>query len=349
MNGISVVIPNWNGADTLPLVLNRVYSVMNGQHLPYEVILVDDASTDASLDVLKGFPGVRLGVSPKNQGFSKTANRCVASARYDLVLLISNDIMLSGSIINLIDHFDDPKVFAVSPQVRWLNNGAFAYGKRTAQWDNGYFKVKEHQFIATPVNTLFACGGSAMFRKSMFMELGGFDDLYKPFYWEEIDLSYRAWKRGYTVIHDPRATVYNTDCGVIKKNFKQLYVKLISGRNSYLFLWKNITDKNYIRQHLNILFPSLLGDAVRNKWRFPLCALMALLRLPAVLRRRSIEKQQAVVSDEMIFARVAENALNTATGVNNIKENKYEEEQEVCAHESCGNHTSTYGLTAFSG
>ncbi len=347
MNGISVVIPNWNGADTLPLVLNRVYAVMNGQHLPYEVILVDDASTDSSLEVLKDFPRVRLGISPKNQGFSKTANRCVASAQYDLVLLISNDILLSGSIINLIDHFEDPNVFAVSPQVRWLNNGAFAYGKRTVQWDNGYFKVNEHPFVATPVNTLFACGGSAMFRKSMFMELGGFDDLYKPFYWEEIDLSYRAWKRGYKVIHDPRATVYNTDCGVIKKNFKQLYIKLISGRNSYLFLWKNITDKTCIRQHLAILLPSLLGDALRNKWRFPACALMALLRFPTVLRRRSLEKQQAVVSDETIFTRVADNAIC----VNNIKENKCEstEEQEVCANESCGNYSSSYGLTAFSG
>ncbi len=350
MNGISIVIPNWNGARTLPFVLKRVYEVMNAQQCPFEVIVIDDASTDESLETLKDFPQVRLGISQRNQGFSKTANRCVASARYELVFLISNDILLTGSINPMIEHFDDPKVFAVSPQVRWRNNGVFAYGKRTVQWDNGYFKVKEHPFIATPVYTLFACGGSAIFRKSLFMELGGFDDLYKPFYWEEIDLSYRAWKRGYTVIHEPRSTVYNTDRGVIKTNFKRWYIKLISGRNSYLFLWKNINSAKYMRRHLSILLPSLIADVLHNQWRFPLCVLMALLRLPAVLRRRSVEKQHVVVDDESVFELVASNEYYTATSVDHNMENKQETgTQEVFSHESRGNHPSAYGLTAFSG
>lgn len=349
MNGISIVIPNWNGLQTLPAVLQRVYDVMNVLGAPFEVIMVDDASTDSSLDVLHKFPRVRLAISKKNQGFSATANRGVEVARYDLVFLMSNDILIDHSLRAMIGHFDDPSVFAVSPQVRWRSTGTFAYGKRSANWENGYFKVQEHPFIASPVPTLFACGGSAMFRKSIFMELGGFDTLYHPFYWEEIDLGYRAWKRGYRTVHEPRATVYNTDNGVIKSNFKQRYVKLISGRNSYLFLWKNITGASLVRQHLRILAPSLFEDICRNAWRFPLCAIMALFRLPQVLRSRSRERQFQVRSDEQIWSIVAGNECTGSMPSYTVTQQEQTQQQQEQYNESRRNHTGTHGVTAFSG
>ncbi len=303
MNGVSIVIPNWNGADKLVDTIEALLWNLKELSYPFEIIVVDDASTDNSREILRVFDNITIEYNNTNQGFSKTANKGVQLAGYDLVFIMSNDIVIGDSFESLIAHFNDPSVFAVSPQVMW-SDGRFAYGKRSVMWHHGYFKVREHSEYTYPVHTLFACGGSGMFRRNVFLELGGFDDMYSPFYWEEIDLCYRAWKRGYTVIHDPRAVVCNNSAGVIKKHFSPRYIKHISGRNSYLFLWKNITSPNLIREHVRCLLPSLLKEIFACRFRFPMCFFAALEYLPQVLFMRRQEKRHAGLSDNEVIARV---------------------------------------------
>ncbi len=297
MKGISVVIPNWNGADKLKTNLPQINEKIKKLGVSYEILVVDDASTDDSLRVLESFPFVRVFSCDKNEGFSKTANRGVWLAQYDLVFIISNDIVLGDSPEHLFEHFKDKSVFAVSPEVRWLDTGKFAYGKRGVEWKNGYFRVKEKKQTKLPCYSLFACGGSAVFRRNMFLDLGGFDKIYHPFYWEEIDLSYRAWKRAYKVIHDPRSVVFNSSCGVIKKYFSKKYIKLISARNSYIFVWKNISTPKLVSEHLSNLLPSILKDLKSGRFRFPLSCLLALFKLPSVIIRRFVEKEKNLLTD----------------------------------------------------
>ncbi len=297
MKGISVVIPNWNGADRLKINLPQINKKIQKLGYLYEILVIDDASTDDSLKVLESFSFVRVFSCDENEGFSKTANRGVWLAQYDLVFIISNDILLGDSLEHLFDHFNDHLVFAVSPEVRWSDTDKFAYGKRAVDWENGCFRVKEIKQTKLPCYTLFASGGSAVFRRSIFLDLGGFDNIYSPFYWEEIDLSYRAWKRGYKVIHEPRSTVLNSSTGVIKKYFSQKHIKLISGRNSYIFLWKNISSQKMFSEHLSNLVPSLIKDIKAGLFRFPKCCFLALLKLPSVLIKRLKEKREKALTD----------------------------------------------------
>jgi len=297
MKGISVVIPNWNGADRLKKNLPQINKKIKQLGYPYEILVVDDASTDESLKVLESFSFVRVFSCDKNEGFSKNANKGVWLAQYELVFIISNDIVPGDSLEHLFDHFKDHSVFAVSPEVRWSGTEEFAYGKRAVDWKNGCFRVEERKQTKLPCYTLFACGGSAVFRRSRFLDLGGFDNIYYPFYWEEIDLSYRAWKRGYKVIHEPRAVVLNSNSGVIKKYFSQKYIKLISGRNSYIFLWKNISSRKLFSDHVLNLFPSLIKDIKAGLFRFPICCFLALLKIPSVLIKRVKEKHEKVLTD----------------------------------------------------
>lgn len=302
MNGISFIIPNWNGAEKLRTTLPALMKVLTAVQYPWEIIVVDDASTDGSVALLSSNPQIRLFVNSINRGFSATANRGVFNASYDVVFIMSNDIILDASINALFHHFSDPATFAVSPKVCWKQSGSYAYGRRGVEWNKGCFKVVEYPESIQSSYTLFACGGSAAYSRDIFIELGGFDALYHPFYWEEIDLSYRAWKRGFVVIHEPRCTVYNDRGGVIKEKFRSWYIKQISGRNSYLFVWKNITCSNMLKQHLATLFPLLLHDLLRGQTRFPLCFMRAVSKLFPTVLRRYTEQREELISDEAVLS-----------------------------------------------
>ncbi|RJP61199.1 MAG: glycosyltransferase [Candidatus Auribacter fodinae] len=320
MNGVSFVIPNWNGLQKLRNTLPNLIEVLKSFPYPNEIIIVDDASTDGSLDYIRLFPQVILGRNISNQGFSRTANRGVELASYDVVFIMSNDIIINPSMSVIFDHFIYDTTFAVSPSVYWMQSKSFAYGKRGVKWEKGCFKVVEYPESNSPVYTLFACGGSAAYDRRLFLDLGGFDVLYHPFYWEEIDLSYRAWKRGYAVIHDPRGKVYNDNTGVIKERHPRWHIQQISGRNSYLFVWKNILNTEMIREHVYNLLPLLFTDLLNARFRFPLCFLRALVRLVSVINGRREEVLGAFVDDVDVISLVNANKQLTVEQCTRLKD-----------------------------
>ena len=91
-----------------------------------------------------------------------------------------------------------------------------------------------------------------------YREIGGFDSLYSPFYWEDIDLSYRAWKQGYSVLFDPEIVVEHHHESTIKSFFSDFYVTSIAYRNQLLFIWKNIYDTRLLAEHNKALIKQLI-------------------------------------------------------------------------------------------
>ncbi len=100
-------------------------------------------------------------------------------------------------------------------------------------------------------NTLWVSGGSAAFRKSIWVKLTGLNTLYNPFYWEDIDISYRAQKAGYKVIFEKESiVVHDHQQGAIKTIYSDDQIKKIAYRNQFFFVWLNITDMKYICSHI---------------------------------------------------------------------------------------------------
>ena len=83
------------------------------------------------------------------------------------------------------------------------------------------------------------------------MDLGGFDEIFAPFYWEDIDLSFRAWQIGYRCIFERKSEVdhFHKE-GAIKKSKSKFLIKTVSYKNQFLFVWKNISDPILLLQHL---------------------------------------------------------------------------------------------------
>ena len=95
ITGISVIIPNYNGKVLLPEVLPTVFAALNNAGLPSEVIVVDDCSTDGTVELLKEkFPTIKILQNEINGGFSITSNKGIKAAQYDWVLLLNSDVKL---------------------------------------------------------------------------------------------------------------------------------------------------------------------------------------------------------------------------------------------------------------
>lgn len=263
---LSIVIPNWNGEVLLKKHLKTVLGVVGNA----EMILVDDGSTDDSVAyVKKTFPEIRVIEKKKNEGFASTVNVGVKAAKGDIVFLLNTDVEPEkGFLEPLLKHFDDPTVFAVGClEISHEEGKIVERGRGIAWWEKGFFVHKRGEVDQS--TTAWVSGGSGAFRKSIWNTLGGMDELYNPFYWEDIDLSYRAVKSGYRLAFEAKSVVHHYhEQGKILTGFSQKKVQTIALRNQFLFIWKNITDWRLQMDHANWTGVRLLQHMLRGNFSF---------------------------------------------------------------------------------
>lgn len=297
---VSVVIPNYNGEElllkNLPELFNELNKYKKGE---IEVIVVDDGSEDNSVNVIKRFPKVKLLINPKNVGFSQTVNKGVEEAKGELILLLNTDVLPQKDFLDpLLTHFNDPNVFAVGCMDKSVEkNGEIVLrGRGIGLWKRGFLVHSRGEVDSN--DTLWVSGGSGMFRNSIWEKLGGLNTLYNPFYWEDIDLSYRAQKSGYKVIFENKSVVlHEHEKGIIKKKFSPFRVKSIVYRNQFIFVWTNLTDSNLVLKHFLWLPYYFIKTILSLDFAFTIGFLNALLRIPKILKTRYNNKRLFILSD----------------------------------------------------
>ncbi|MDO8503288.1 MAG: glycosyltransferase family 2 protein [bacterium] len=283
----SVIIPNWRGrkllARNLPVVLKCGFD---------EVIVVDDASPDDSLSFLeREFPQVKVIKHKTNRGFSQSVNDGVKVASGDIVFLLNLDVVPQGDIIeSVVKHFQkNENVFGVS-----LHEKGFGWSRPTLA--GGFIAHLPGRETKDSHKTFWVSGGSGAFRKSLWDKLGGMDTLFSPFYWEDVDLSYRALRRGLKLIWEPEAMVLHKHESIINtEHFNPKKLFWIKDRNQLLFTWKHLTAWELISIHL----PGLLKRLTKPGYWIVL--LMALSRLPQLMKGRIIEGREAKLSNAGIL------------------------------------------------
>lgn len=283
----SVIIPNWRGRDLLARNLLGVLKCGFD-----EVIVVDDASPDDSNELLvKNFPSVRIIKHEKNEGFVKSVNDGVAASKGDIVFLLNLDVTPQGDIIGpVLKQFEkDNAIFGVSLHEK-------GYGWSTPSLAGGFIAHLPGRETDYPHKTFWVSGGSGAFRKSLWEKLGGMDTLFSPFYWEDVDLSYRALRRDLKLIWEPGARVlHEHETTINMEHFDPKKLSWIKDRNQLLFTWKHLS----FWELLSIHFPGLLKRL--NKPGYWIVLLMALLRLPLVLKGRIIEGREAKLSNAKVL------------------------------------------------
>jgi GT2 family glycosyltransferase len=307
----SIVIPNWNGRDLLEKYIPSILEATK-TNPANEIIVVDNASEDGSAEFLEtAFPTVRVLKLDRNYGFGGGSNRGFAAAKNDIVVLLNSDMRVAPDFLPpLLDAFTDENVFAVSCQIFFSDPAKLREetGLTQAWWENGGLRVRHR--IDENVTSAFPCfyggGGSCAFDRHKFTELGGFDELFKPFYLEDTDLGYLAWKRGWKVFYEPRSVVWHEHRGTIGKKFSQDYIQSILKKNFLLFCWKNIHEWPRLASHFFFAFAGawlsvLFGDSFERP--NPLALWRAFLQLPAALKSRARAQQLAAITDTEAFRR----------------------------------------------
>jgi GT2 family glycosyltransferase/glycosyltransferase involved in cell wall biosynthesis len=307
-SGASVVIPNWNGKDLLEKYLPSVIEAMGGN----EILVVDNGSEDGSAEFVRAtFPQVTVLALPENLGFGGGSNAGFRAASNDIVVLLNSDMRVAPDFLApLIEGFADPDVFAVSCQIFFSDPDKLREetGLTQAWWQDGGLRVRHR--IDDHVRDLFPCfyggGGSCAFDRRKFLELGGFDRLLAPFYLEDTDLGYMAWKRGWKVLYQPRSVVYHEHRGTIGKKFTYEYIQSVLNKNFLLFCQKNIHEWRRLGPHflytwMNAMLAVVFGDAplrpnFAGMWR-------ALCQLPGAMRSRWRARSLARVDDTEAFRR----------------------------------------------
>jgi glycosyltransferase involved in cell wall biosynthesis len=164
--------------------------------------------------------------------------------------------------------------------------------------------------IDPAITELYPCfyggGGSCAFDKHKFLALGGFDPLLAPFYLEDTDLGYMAWKRGWKVMYQPRSIVYHEHRGTIGKKFSDAYIQRVLKKNFLLFTWKNIHDWRWLASHFFFTWAQALVSWIAGDYpqRASFAGLaVATLQLPRALVSRARAGRLARVSDREAFRR----------------------------------------------
>lgn len=305
---ISIVIPNYNGENLLKDNLPKVYKqVGNYKQGKVEIIVVDDGSKDNSVNVVIELKSSKvkelvLIENEKNLGFAPTVNKGVKTATGEIIILLNTDVYPEEDFLEpLLKHFTDEKVFAVGCLDRSIeDNGIVLRGRGLGEWKRGFLLHRRGEIDKT--NTLWASGGSSAFRKSTWEKLGGLNELYAPFYYEDIDLSYRALKSGYKVLFEPKSiVVHEHEKGVIKSKYPKFKIKTIAYRNQFIFVWENITDAPFWITHIAWLPYHVSKALVDYDWAFLLGFFEALILLPKIIQSRLSYKKLFTKKDEEVF------------------------------------------------
>jgi GT2 family glycosyltransferase len=311
MKSVSVVIPSYKGRSLLEKNLPFLLRAIAGHRAPVEIIIVEDAGGDDTGEFIRErYPRILLLENDVNLGFAETINRGFRIARYELVLALNNDIkvgedLFAGSLL----WFDDPAVFSVTPN---MIDPARGESQSLTKLEAGvcWYKTRNLQLRDLPelsgeIPIFFGSGGASFYDREKLLDLGGFDPIYHPFYVEDVDLSYRAWKSGWKCLFDPTTAVFHETSSTILALHRKRKIKFIGDRNRTLFLWLNITDPLLIARYFLCLPFSLLYDIIGfRKYKF-VGFFRALRYLPMIPGGRRSRKAQFRVPDRDVIAKVS--------------------------------------------
>ncbi len=304
--GLSVVIPSRNGRDLLEALLPQVLRELEGTQA--EVIVVDNGSSDGTEEFLhRDHPEVRVVVSRQPLGFAQAVNRGLACARFSHVCLLNNDMAIEPGFFRALRRaFDQvPELFCATAQI------LFPEGQRREETGKAVMTPGTRREAAdfpirceTPLPgedlsyVLYGSGGCSMYATDKLRSLGGLDEIYRPVYVEDLDLGYRAWRRGWPtimaaqarVVHRHRTTTlrYYSPAALesfLEINYLRFLVRTVGQPGLLLRLWKEAVARLNLRAAQGAVTAL---TALKQAWQAP--------------RWLRPQRPGRTFSEEMIFA-----------------------------------------------
>ncbi len=293
---VSFIISNFNGEKIISLCLPSIIEELEKGD---EIIFADDCSSDKSCEIVKNiYPNIKIIKTPKNLGYAGNNNNAVKYAKNEILFFINNDAFIEKGVTKKLKKLllSNEKIFAVSPIIYDAKDKNKIYFAPTyVKWKKGLIKIaidKDfHKQNFDVIQSFTLCGCAFMCRKNDFLKLGGFDEIYNPFYFEDSDLFFKARCAGFDNLCTKEAKVYHYSGWTIFKEYEYLAAKVITVRNRYIFHWKNLPISLLIKKHIFVnLFYLIKSLFNLQKKKDRLGFIEALKLLPKIIKKRNENK-----------------------------------------------------------
>ncbi|MGB8341496.1 MAG: glycosyltransferase [Chthoniobacterales bacterium] len=246
---ISIIIPVFNQFHFTQGCLASLQEYAGDEQ--FEVIVVDDCSTDATAKMIPKVPGLVYLRNESNAGFIASCNRGAAEARGPLLFFLNNDTEITpGSLTALRETFEREQDVGlvgsklIYPDGRLQEAGGIIWRDGTG-WNRGKFDdpgKPEYNYLC---ETDYCSGASIMIPKALFKRLGGFDAKYAPAYYEDVDLAFKLRQAGYKILYQPLSEVIHfegatggTDTSAGAKKYQEV------NRAAFVQTWADVlSDK----------------------------------------------------------------------------------------------------------
>ena len=254
---VSIIIPVYNEFN---YTYNCLKSILkNSGEIAYEILIADDCSTDVTQEIEKIAKNVRLITTEKNVRFLLNCNHAAQYARGKYILFLNNDTQVQANwlepLVSLIER--DERIGMVGSKlvypdgylqeaggIVWNDASAWNYGNRKSPEDPEYNYVKEVDYIS---------GAAIMIRKTLWEEIGGFDERFAPAYYEDTDLAFEVRKRNFKVMYQPLSVVVHSE-GVSNGTNIESGLKQYQQINYQKFYdkWKDILQSEHEPNGVNV-------------------------------------------------------------------------------------------------
>jgi len=248
---VSIIIINYNGESLLQKCLN---SIKNNDYKNYEIILVDNNSTDNSINSVKtDFSEVKIIKLNKNYGFAEPSNIGAKNAKGELLYFLNNDTTLcKNSLEELVKVIQNPEI-SICQSMLLRPDGTVDSSGDFITTSGISFSSKKKETNIIPI--LSARGASMMIKKQVFWKLGGFD---KQFFasFEDVDLGWRTWLLGYKVVLVPQSIVFHQ--GGKTTALLNNYIKFHGTKNTLVLCFVNFEFLNFLKSLFLLLRATIL-------------------------------------------------------------------------------------------
>lgn len=271
---VSVVMPTYNGCRLLKDYLPHTYDVVSRSRAvsDFEIIVIDDASTDDTASYIReaDIPNLIYLKNDCNSGFSKTINKGIRMAKMELCLLLNNDMDIPQDFFDkTIPFLADDSVFGVCTEIRDRAGNKIIEGRKLPCMVRRELYFRETTDVGDGL-TLYLCGGNALVDTRKLQELNGFNELFSPFYYEDYDLSLRAFRKGWKSLYTDATFCKHTPSSTIRNENKARFIDVVSRRNRILLTYLHNGVWDNVMLVMKVLGKYLWAPVSRNpeKWVF---------------------------------------------------------------------------------
>lgn len=277
-DSISVILPNFNGRGLLEKNIPSLFEALGD--IDSEIIVIDDCSSDDSVQFLKEtYPAIKVIRNEINLGFSATCNKGIKAAKLNLLCVVNTDVTFTPDYFtNMIREFDDTSLFAVKGDIVNYNNSFddVINIDRTGKiyYKRGFLRISAKEpltsktLISNSKDNFVCLGCCFVCNREKMLSLNGFDEIYSPFYWEDIDIAQRALKKGYKLLYLPESIVYHQSSSTISTYRSNTIRRLVSTRNKFIFTWRHLDTKTLIMSHTPTVILNILTRWLILDWKY---------------------------------------------------------------------------------